>query len=82
MGLIAWIVLGLLAGWLASMIMGANKSQGMGKDVLLGIIGAVVGGWIMGFFGPPGVTGLNLYSIVVAMIGAIALIWVGRTLSR
>ncbi|HCR80885.1 MAG: Transglycosylase-associated protein [Candidatus Pacebacteria bacterium GW2011_GWB1_47_8] len=82
MGLIAWIVLGLLAGWLASMIMGANKSQGMGKDVLLGIIGAVVGGWIMGFFGQPGVTGLNLYSIVVAMIGAIALIWVGRTLSR
>lgn len=81
MGFIAWIVLGLVAGWLASVVMKTNDSQGMGKDVLMGVIGAVIGGWIMGFFGQPGVTGLNLYSIVVAMIGAIVLIWLGRTLS-
>ena len=82
MGLVAWIILGLVAGWLASMVMGTSKAQGMGKDILMGIIGAVIGGWIINFFGQPGITGLNLYSIVVAMIGAIVLIWLGRTLGK
>lgn len=82
MGLLAWIVLGLVAGWLASVVMKTDGSQGMGKDLLMGVIGSVVGGWIMGFFGQPGVTGLNLYSIVVAALGAAVLIWLGRAMSH
>lgn len=82
MGFLAWIVLGLVAGWLASVFMKTNNSQGALKDILMGVLGSVVGGWIMNFFGQPGVTGLNLYSVVVSMVGAIALIWIGRALSR
>lgn len=69
MSLIVWIVLGLISGFIASKLV--NKSgEGMLLDILLGIVGAVVGGWLFHAFGMPGVTGLNLYSVVVAVIGA------------
>lgn len=76
MDILLWVVLGAIAGWLASVVM--KSSNGFVWDVLLGVIGAVVGGFIMNLFGAPGVTGFNVYSILVAAIGAIVLIWIGR----
>jgi uncharacterized membrane protein YeaQ/YmgE (transglycosylase-associated protein family) len=70
MSFLAWIVLGLLAGFVASKLI--NKSgEGLLLDIVLGIVGAVVGGWLFHTFGMPGVTGLNVYSLVVAVIGAV-----------
>ena len=70
MSFIAWIVLGLIAGFIASKIV--NKSgEGMLLDIILGVVGALVGGWLFNQFGMPGVSGLNLYSMVVAVLGAI-----------
>jgi len=73
MGILAWIVLGLISGFIGSKIV--NKSgEGFLLDIILGIVGAVVGGWLFSFFGARGVTGLNLYSLVVAVIGAIVVL--------
>jgi uncharacterized membrane protein YeaQ/YmgE (transglycosylase-associated protein family) len=68
--LFAWIVLGLLAGFIASHMVN-HRGEGMVLDVLLGVVGAVVGGWLAHLFGLAGVTRLNLYSIIVATAGAI-----------
>lgn len=78
MNLLAWIIFGALVGWIASIIMKTDKSQGLLMDIVLGIIGAFVGGLIISVFGRPGVTGFDLYSFVVALLGAIVLIWLGR----
>lgn len=78
MNFIVWIILGLIAGWLASIFMKTDAEQGPVKDILLGIVGALVGGFVMNLFGAPGVTGFNLYSILVAAVGACILIWIGR----
>ncbi len=80
MNIILWIVFGALAGWLASVIMGSRESLLM--DIILGIVGAVLGGFIMNAFGHPGVTGFNLYSFVVAILGAIVLLLIGRAFRR
>ncbi len=80
MPFLTWIVLGLVAGWVASLIMKTDGSQGLLKNILMGVLGAVVGGWLLGFLGMEGVTGLDLYSIGVAVLGAAVLIWVGRLL--
>ncbi len=70
MGIIAWLVLGLISGFIASKVI--NKSgEGLLLDIALGIIGAVVGGWLFNWLGYAGVTGLNIYSMFVAVIGAI-----------
>jgi uncharacterized membrane protein YeaQ/YmgE (transglycosylase-associated protein family) len=70
MSFIAWIILGLIAGFIASKIV--NKAgEGFLLDIVLGIVGAVVGGWLFRTFGMPGVTGFNLYSLGVAIAGAI-----------
>jgi uncharacterized membrane protein YeaQ/YmgE (transglycosylase-associated protein family) len=70
MSILAWIVLGLLAGFIGSKIV--NKSgEGPILDILLGIVGAVIGGWLFNRFGAAGVTGLNLYSLMVAVIGSV-----------
>lgn len=73
--IIVWILLGALAGWIASMIMGTNASMGAGANIVVGIIGAIIGGLIMNALGGPGVTGFNLYSILVAIGGAIVLLF-------
>jgi uncharacterized membrane protein YeaQ/YmgE (transglycosylase-associated protein family) len=78
MGILYWILFGALAGWIASVIMKTNYSQGAVSDIVMGIIGAVVGGFLMGIIGQSGVTGLNLYSLAVAVVGAIVVIYVGR----
>lgn len=79
MGILLWIIFGALAGWIASMLM-RSGTDGPLMDIILGVIGAIVGGFIMNFFGQAGVTGFNFYSLVVAVIGAAAVIAVGRML--
>lgn len=82
MNVLLWIVLGGLAGWIASIMMGTNSSQGPIMDIIVGIVGAVLGGWIMTLFGQAPVTGFNLYSFIVALIGSIVLIAVVRAVRR
>jgi uncharacterized membrane protein YeaQ/YmgE (transglycosylase-associated protein family) len=73
MSILAWIVLGLIAGFLGSKIV--NKSgEGIFLDIILGIVGAVVGGWLFARFGAAGVSGLNLYSLLVAVVGAVVVL--------
>jgi uncharacterized membrane protein YeaQ/YmgE (transglycosylase-associated protein family) len=79
MSILAWIVLGLLAGFIGSKIV--NKSgEGVFLDVILGIVGAVVGGWLFNTFGHSGVNGLNLYSLLVAVVGAVIVLVVYHAL--
>lgn len=73
MSIIAWIILGLIAGFIASKIVN-KRGEGLIRDILLGVVGAVVGGWLFHAFGAAGVTGLNLYSLLVAVAGAIVLL--------
>jgi uncharacterized membrane protein YeaQ/YmgE (transglycosylase-associated protein family) len=81
MSILAWIVLGLIAGFVASKLV--NKTgEGMVMDIVLGVVGAVVGGWLFHTFGMPGVTGLNLYSLLVAVVGAAVFLLVYHALTR
>jgi uncharacterized membrane protein YeaQ/YmgE (transglycosylase-associated protein family) len=81
MSVLAWIVLGLVAGFIGSKLV--NKTgEGLVLDIVLGIVGAVVGGWLFSLFGMSGVTGLNLYSLVVAVIGAVAFMLVYHAIRR
>jgi uncharacterized membrane protein YeaQ/YmgE (transglycosylase-associated protein family) len=73
MSIIGWLVLGLIAGFIASKIVN-NTGEGILLDIVLGIVGAIVGGWLFAQFGAAGVTGFNLYSMVVAVIGAVILL--------
>jgi len=74
--IIVWLILGALAGWIASMIMGRNAQMGAVANIIVGIVGALIGGFIMNALGGPGVTGLNLYSILVAIGGAVVLLFI------
>jgi uncharacterized membrane protein YeaQ/YmgE (transglycosylase-associated protein family) len=81
MSILAWIVLGLISGFIASKIV--NKTgEGILLDIILGIIGAVVGGWLFSLIGHTGVTGLNLYSFLVAIIGAILVLVIYHAIRR
>jgi uncharacterized membrane protein YeaQ/YmgE (transglycosylase-associated protein family) len=81
MGFIAWIILGLVAGFIGSKIV--NKTgEGFFLDIILGIVGAIVGGWLCNLFGAQGVTGLNLYSLIVAVIGSIIFLVIYHALFR
>jgi uncharacterized membrane protein YeaQ/YmgE (transglycosylase-associated protein family) len=82
MNIIVWVVLGAVAGWLASLVMKTNKQQGLGTDIVVGIVGAIVGGLIFSLFGAPGVTGLNVYSLLVALVGAIVLLAIVKAVRR
>ncbi|HWA59860.1 MAG TPA: GlsB/YeaQ/YmgE family stress response membrane protein [Caulobacteraceae bacterium] len=70
MGIIAWLVLGLIAGFIASKIVN-HRGSGVVMDIVLGVVGAFVGGLVFNFFGAAGVTGFNIYSAIVAIIGAV-----------
>jgi uncharacterized membrane protein YeaQ/YmgE (transglycosylase-associated protein family) len=75
MSVLAWIVLGLISGFIASKIV--NKSgAGIVMDIVLGIVGAVLGGWLFNTIGHVGVTGVNLYSILVAVVGAVIVLFI------
>lgn len=78
MNILLWIILGALSGWIASVVMKINGSQGLLMDIIMGVIGAVVGGFVLNLIGQPGVTGFNLYSFIVSIFGAILVIWLGR----
>ena len=75
MSIIAWIVLGLIAGFIASKLV-YKSGQGLMMDIALGIVGAIVGGWIVSALGGESVTGINLYSIAVAVLGACIFLWI------
>lgn len=79
MSLLAWIILGLIAGFIGSKIVN-NTGQGLLVDILLGVVGAVVGGFLFNQFGQPGVSGLNLYSLLVAIVGAVVVLWLYHAL--
>lgn len=81
MSFLAWIVLGLVAGFIGSKIVD-KTGAGLLLDIVLGIVGAVVGGWLFGLFGGSGVTGLNLYSLAVAVVGAIAVLVLYHAIRR
>ncbi len=70
MGIISWIVLGGIAGWLASIITKRNDQMGCITNIIAGIVGAALGGWVFSLFGGQGVTGFNLPSLLVAFVGA------------
>ena len=74
MSIIGWIILGLIAGFIASRIVN-HTGSGLVMDIVLGVIGALVGGFIFSFFGAAGVTGFNIYSMIVAVVGAVVVLW-------
>lgn len=76
MGYIAWLVLGALAGWLASMLMGKDSEMGAFANITVGIVGAFIGGFIFNFIGASGVTGFNIWSVIVAVIGSCVLLYI------
>lgn len=78
MGWLAWIIIGAIAGWLASIVMKTNRNQGLLIDIIVGIIGAIIGGFVFNLLGAPGVTGFNVYSLIVAVIGAVILLAILR----
>ena len=82
MGILAWIVLGGLAGWVGSMIMGTNARMGLMANIIVGVVGSVIGGWVFNYFGNYGVTGFNLYSFGVALVGSCILLFVAKLVTR
>lgn len=81
MSFLAWIVLGLLAGFIGSKIVN-NQGEGLILDIILGVVGAIVGGWIFTTFGVAGITGLNVYSLLVAVLGSVVLLVVYHAIRR
>src|ERR1051326_5341785 len=81
MSILAWIILGLIAGFIGSKIVN-RRGEGLILDILLGVVGAIVGGWLFQKFGASGVTGLNLYSLLVAVVGAVVVLVVYHAIRR
>lgn len=82
MGIILWIIFGGLVGWIASLIMKTDAQQGVLINIIVGIVGAVIGGWLMSILGESKVSGFNLYSFLVALLGACVLIAIVRAVRR
>jgi len=80
MSILGWIILGALAGWIASVLTGSRDS--LLVDIVIGIVGAFIGGFVAALVGKAGVTGLNLWSLFVAVVGAVVLILVMRALRK
>lgn len=76
LGILGWIVLGGLAGWLASLITGRSRRQGCLMDIVVGIVGALIGGFLFNAVTGVGITGFNAWSLFAAVLGAVILIWV------
>lgn len=81
MSIIGWIILGLLAGWIANRIV-RGSGAGLLLNLVLGIVGAFVGGFLVNILGGAGVTGFNLWSLIVAVLGAVVVLWAYNALSR
>jgi uncharacterized membrane protein YeaQ/YmgE (transglycosylase-associated protein family) len=82
MNILLWLVLGAIAGWIASLLMGTNERQGTVMDIIMGVVGALLGGFLFSLLGMSGVTGFDMYSLFVAVIGAVVLTWVSRQIAR
>ncbi len=82
MNILLWIVFGALAGWIASLIMGTDESMGALANIVVGIVGALLGGFVFGLFGADGVTGFNIWSLVVAVLGSVVLLWLIQLFRR
>ena len=76
MGILAWVILGGIAGWLASLVMKTDASQGILLNIVVGIVGAFLGGLAFSLLGGEGVTGFNLYSLLVALVGSVLFLWI------
>jgi uncharacterized membrane protein YeaQ/YmgE (transglycosylase-associated protein family) len=81
MSILGWLILGLIAGFIGSKLVN-NRGEGLIVDILLGIVGAFLGGWLFNTFGMPGVTGFNLYSMLVAVVGAVIFLVIYHALFR
>ncbi len=82
MGIVGWIIIGAIAGWIASIITGNDRRMGAGANIIVGIVGGFVGGLVMSLIGGYGITGFNLWSLIVATIGAIILLLIVNVLKR
>ena len=80
MSIISWIMLGLIAGFIGSKIVN-RQGQGLMLDIALGVVGAIVGGVLFSLLGATGITGLNIYSMIVAIIGSVAFLWAYHALA-
>ena len=81
MTFVAWIISGLMAGFIGSKLVN-KRGEGLILDIILGVVGTVVGGWLFNMFGASGVTGLNLYSLAVAVVGAIVVLVIYHAIRR
>jgi uncharacterized membrane protein YeaQ/YmgE (transglycosylase-associated protein family) len=75
MELLLWLIAGGIVGWIASIIMKTDSEQGPFMNIIVGVVGAAIGGFLMNMFGQSGVTGFNFYSTLVALLGAVVLLW-------
>jgi uncharacterized membrane protein YeaQ/YmgE (transglycosylase-associated protein family) len=82
MGILAWIIFGAIAGWVASLIMNTDREQGAVANVIIGIVGAIIGGLIARALGGSGVSGFNLGSLLVAILGAVVLLGVYKMVAH
>lgn len=82
MGIISWIILGALAGWIASKMMNTDAAMGAVANIFVGVIGALIGGFVMGLFNKAGAYKLNIYSLFVALLGSIILLAIVKAVSR
>ncbi len=78
MSILSWVIVGIIAGWLAKMVIPGEGPRGVLGDLVIGIVGAIAGGWIFNYFGHSGATGVNIGSIVVAFVGAVVVLWLMR----
>lgn len=81
MSILGWVILGAVAGWLASIVTGRNSQMGCIGNIIAGVVGALIGGFVFSLLGGTGVTGFNLYSLIVAFIGAVIILAIWNVLS-
>lgn len=81
-GIFGWIIIGGLAGWVASMIAKTDKDMGVFANIIVGVIGAFIGGFVFNLIGGTGTTGFNLWSFVVALVGALILLFILKAIRR
>lgn len=82
MSILGWIVLGAIAGWIASIITKNNARMGLGANIIAGIVGGLVGGFVFNLIGGDGVTGFNLWSLLVAVVGAVIVLAILNAIRR
>jgi len=82
LNILGWLILGALAGWIASMIMGKDADMGAIANIVVGIVGSFIGGFLVSAVGGQGFTGFNLWSLIVAVIGAVVLLWIVNLFRR